>query len=295
MDDADAVGRGEAAGDLANDGRGAARVEAAGALENLAQALALHELLHDEVESAVGADVQHAHDIGMLEPGGGPGLALEALDDLGAAGHRRVEDLQGDSLVEHEVDRFEDRAHAALPELAHDAAAADLLAWFRRASPSWRGLLPRRGRRPRSARLRARLVQLQRGRGRALHGAPFRGQLAAITAGVACWPPFHRNAGRDGRLPTPLAADPHAAGAIQQVVQLVRPESPHRHQHGAEVLLVSLAGEVGLPGPGGGQILRGHEATGLDQVGKKRRVGHVVVDLTPRGPPACRTRAPHRA
>jgi hypothetical protein len=84
------------------------------------------EELHDQVRSAVLrlADVAHAGDVLGGELGGDPRFAQEAGEDLGGGDEIGVEELEGDALIQHEVRRLEDDAHAAAAQLPLDAVLA---------------------------------------------------------------------------------------------------------------------------------------------------------------------------
>ncbi|MEZ4300478.1 MAG: hypothetical protein R3B70_36370 [Polyangiaceae bacterium] len=123
VDDALFVGAGEGGGDLAEDGDGAlGREPSGGDVEHGAEGDAV-DVLHHEVEIAVGgaAEVAGLGDVGVAEVGGGDGLALEAGDDLLARALAGGEELEGDLLAQGLVHRLVDGAHAALAELADNA------------------------------------------------------------------------------------------------------------------------------------------------------------------------------
>ena len=89
--------------------------------EPVAERLALH-VRHGEPQPAARRPsglpgVQHGQDVGMLQPGGEPDLALEALraERLPQLG---MEHLEGDGAVVLEVAGEIDRGHAAAAELA---------------------------------------------------------------------------------------------------------------------------------------------------------------------------------
>ena len=66
--------------------------------------------------------VVHREDMGMLEAGDRFDLALEALG-AERLGQLRMKHLEGDEPLVPEVDREEDRGHAASPELTLNAVA----------------------------------------------------------------------------------------------------------------------------------------------------------------------------
>ena len=115
--DAVLVGVVERAGGLAGDAERVVHRELALAAEPVAEALALDER-HGEPEPAGGlARVVDGQDVGMLEPGGEPDLALEPLG-AERGGELGEQDLEGDRAVVAEVVGQVDDGHAAAAELA---------------------------------------------------------------------------------------------------------------------------------------------------------------------------------
>jgi len=62
----------------------------------------------------------------MIDPAGGPGLAREAPQGLGAGGQLRREDLDGHGAMEGEVEGLEHQAHPAPAKHAEDLVLPDL-------------------------------------------------------------------------------------------------------------------------------------------------------------------------
>ena len=121
MDHALLVGVLERLRRLAGDADGVLDRQLALPREPAAQALSLH-VRHGEPEPAGGlARVVDGQDVGMLEPGGEPDLALEPV--IAEAGETGVQDLQRHRPVVAEVERQIDGSHAAPAELALDAVA----------------------------------------------------------------------------------------------------------------------------------------------------------------------------
>ncbi len=91
-----------------------------------AQVLSLHQL-HGDEEPAVGvvaAEVEDADAVGMVEPAGGLGLALEAAHQRGVFEERRLEHLEADHAVERQVPGAVHLAHSALADQLFDLEAA---------------------------------------------------------------------------------------------------------------------------------------------------------------------------
>jgi hypothetical protein len=85
------------------------------------------DVLHDQVGGAGGgvlALVEDPDDIGARQPGGGAGLAGEALDELGVVGQHRPHHLDGDDPVEPGVGGQVDRGHAAARDGGVEPVAA---------------------------------------------------------------------------------------------------------------------------------------------------------------------------
>ena len=82
-------------------------------LDPLADRRPLDVLEGDVVIPAVVADRVDPGDVLVVEPGRGPALLVEPLDDLGVARLLGRQDLQGDVAVELGVDGPEDRPHPA--------------------------------------------------------------------------------------------------------------------------------------------------------------------------------------
>ena len=81
------------------------------------------EVLHDDERRAVlgDLDVEHARDVWALELHEGAGLALEARDHVGLVHRLAAQELERDVLVEAQVTREHDDAHAASPDQTIDA------------------------------------------------------------------------------------------------------------------------------------------------------------------------------
>ena len=88
-------------------------------LQRLPQRAAGQVLHRDEVLTLVRADLEDRDDVGVAERG--ERLGLLAQPALRVA----VEQLERDVALEGRVVGQEDRAHAAVAELPHDAIAAD--------------------------------------------------------------------------------------------------------------------------------------------------------------------------
>ena len=80
-------------------GRAAARPSAS----RVGERLALEMLHHQEVDAVLAADVVERADVRVVQRGDRAGLALEAFADVGIAGERGREDLDGDRAIEARV------------------------------------------------------------------------------------------------------------------------------------------------------------------------------------------------
>jgi hypothetical protein len=116
MHDAGAVGGGDGVGDLERELERLAQGQAA-LRDHAVERPALDVLHHDELEVAVGSEVVHGHDVGMIERRGGPRLAHEARAPRRVVGGQRRQQLQRDDAAEAGVARLVDHAHPALAEL----------------------------------------------------------------------------------------------------------------------------------------------------------------------------------
>src|SRR5205814_4010447 len=81
-------------------------------------------VVHHHVAHVVDlADVDHADDVGVAQPAGELGLALEPLEDLGVLEDARVEDLDRERAADLDVAGLVHRAHRALAEAVQDLVA----------------------------------------------------------------------------------------------------------------------------------------------------------------------------
>ena len=106
-------------------------LEAALAADEVLERLALH-VLHDDVVRAVDlAPVVDADEVGVVQAGGGLGLAAEALDEGGVVEEALQQHLERHAAAQGEVLAEVDVGHAAAAELAqHAVAAAHHLVWL---------------------------------------------------------------------------------------------------------------------------------------------------------------------
>ena len=92
--------------------------------QNLIQPESLDEL-HDVIEGALMlADPVDGNDVGMVQSGGGPGFALEALLLLGIGQRLGGKHLEGNAPPERLLLGLVDDAHATVPDLAQDSVVA---------------------------------------------------------------------------------------------------------------------------------------------------------------------------
>ena len=84
------------------------------------QRLPLQELHHDEGLALVFIDVVNRADVGMIQRGGSPRLALEAFQRLAVLAEMFGQELQCDKTGELDVLGFVDHAHATGAQLLDD-------------------------------------------------------------------------------------------------------------------------------------------------------------------------------
>ena len=129
--EAGGVGDVERCGDLGDDRGRAPRGQRAVVLDERVQ-VAARDVAHDDVQrAALFARRVDRHDVGVVDRGGHPRLAREALAELGVACALGGDDLQRDGTLEVELHGAVDDAHAAAGDDALDAAAAEQLAWVK--------------------------------------------------------------------------------------------------------------------------------------------------------------------
>ena len=88
--------------------------------------LALDELHGVEADIPVLAHLVDRHDVGVVQPGRGAGLAAEPLLDHPVAGHLPRQDLQRHAAAQRDLLGLVHDAHAAPADLAEDPVVADL-------------------------------------------------------------------------------------------------------------------------------------------------------------------------
>ena len=115
VDDAGVVGELERLANLGDNLQRLARREFARPLE-LAQVQAVH-ILHDEKRHALDlAEFVDGDDVGMIQPGQGAGLAVEAFGKIRAPGGLRRENLERHDPVQHRLAGLINRPHAAFAD-----------------------------------------------------------------------------------------------------------------------------------------------------------------------------------
>ena len=72
------------------------------------------------------ADAKDRHDVGVVQLGGGPRLALEPPAGLGVAEHVRRQYFQGQVPAERDLFGLVDDAHAAATDFAEHPVVAEL-------------------------------------------------------------------------------------------------------------------------------------------------------------------------
>ena len=110
----------ERAGHLFGDGEDLRNTQGPGLAEVVAQGLSLDVLHHEvvELQFLVPLDIDHPHDVGVVQAGQDPGLAVEALDQVRVVPEVGGHHLQGRDVFERGVADLVHHTHAALPELA---------------------------------------------------------------------------------------------------------------------------------------------------------------------------------
>ena len=117
-----------ACGDLVDDGRRLAGLEPALVRDQLAQ-VGIRDVPHRDEELAVLlARVVDRQDVGLIEPGGGPRLALEALAEIGVVRVLGRDQLERDDAAERQVGGAVDHAHPAPPGDFLDSVPGELRA-----------------------------------------------------------------------------------------------------------------------------------------------------------------------
>ncbi len=127
--------RNETVGHLARDCRGARELSAARHLKpcrrycshaddfgnDLIEALTLDELHRVEVNSVLLADVEHGHDVGVVQAGRHASLALESFEEYRVAGQVCGQDLECDVPAQRLLNGFVDDSHSTAAHFAENA------------------------------------------------------------------------------------------------------------------------------------------------------------------------------
>ena len=123
MDDADAMGFGEAGAHFPGEADRLADRQGADAVDEALEVLAGHVLHGDEVGRAFAAQVVHATDVPVGDRPGQPQLAAEALDRPLVGGDLGIDQLEGELLTDFRIVDLVDAAHAALAQVLDDLVA----------------------------------------------------------------------------------------------------------------------------------------------------------------------------
>ena len=115
-----AMGEGKCVGNLGTDARGHFCAQRAVATDDLGECVARHELHGHEVGAAVLTPVVDAHDVRVVQAGGGLGLAAEALHEVGVARVLGKEHLHRHLAVEQKVPGTEHLGHATPADAVDD-------------------------------------------------------------------------------------------------------------------------------------------------------------------------------
>ena len=110
----------ERCGNFAGDLGGLHGRNATVALHDVGKRSALHVFHRDEIGAAVLAPVVDAHDVGMVQVGGGLRLAAEAFDEVWIGCELRKQDLDCNGSVEQQVARQQHVGHASAPNARFD-------------------------------------------------------------------------------------------------------------------------------------------------------------------------------
>ena len=92
--------------------------------ENVSQAAAVDQLHGVVMHAALAADGEDRHDVGVVQPGDGLGLAMEPMHRLLIGHGAKPENLQGHATAQRGLLGLVDDAHAAAAELADDPELA---------------------------------------------------------------------------------------------------------------------------------------------------------------------------
>ncbi len=95
-------------------------------VEQLVEGRALDIFHRNEIQARFGIVFVNGNDVGMIQRGGGFGLAREAALIVHRNG-RPGDDLKRDPAAQFRIDGFVNRAHAAFPDLAGDLVMRDSL------------------------------------------------------------------------------------------------------------------------------------------------------------------------
>ena len=88
--------------------------------------LALNELHGVVADVPLAADLEHRHDVGVMQPRGGAGLAAESLEHPGVAGDLPGQHLERNPTAERDLLGLVHHAHTAVADLAEDPVVAHL-------------------------------------------------------------------------------------------------------------------------------------------------------------------------
>ena len=130
MDDAAAMGGGQRGGDLAADLQNLFHGDRSIAAQTLGQGLTCDEFHDQKVGPVLLADIEEGADVGVVERGDGPGLALETRPELLVRGEVRREDLDGHISIEARVVGSPDLPHASGADLLDNTVVSQRLSWF---------------------------------------------------------------------------------------------------------------------------------------------------------------------
>lgn len=123
MHDASGVGDVEAHQHIARDLQRGAHGQDARIAEPRAEGHTVQQLQGEEEHAVADAEVVDDDDVGVGEAGDGPGLTLEAADDVGVVGEVGADHLEGDVAPEGVLSGPIDGAHAAATDQPGDDLA----------------------------------------------------------------------------------------------------------------------------------------------------------------------------
>ncbi len=116
VDGAAAMGIGQCVGHLLRNEERLPAQEFLSFVQVAPQGFARHKVNHHKVEVVLSIEVNHLHDMGVLQLTEGAGFALEAFQQIIRLGKMAVQDFDGHHPVNGWLDGFVDLSHSTLPQ-----------------------------------------------------------------------------------------------------------------------------------------------------------------------------------